>query len=381
VIVVAYCRAGFEGEAMRDVARLASAAGVDARAAPRGDGRPGAAAGGGAATGPGYVVATLDALDLSRWRTALAEAPPVFCRSLFVGSGPHAIAPTTAASARGRIDRVTPLAEAIAATRMRGSTLWVEFPDTNEGKALSTLARALEPRLAATLRERGILEPAAGDTTGSRRAPRNARRLHVFLASGGEAFVGSSVAATGSPRPMGIPRLRMPAGAPSRSTQKLAEAFATFLDDDEASVLRAGQRAVDLGAAPGGWSWQLAHRGLRVTAVDNGALKGEVARDPLVTHVRADGFRYRPKRAVDWVVCDIVDQPSRVAALMARWIGERLARHAIFNLKLPMKERYAAVEAAAATIDAGLGDTEATLRFRQLYHDREEVTGFLARVA
>jgi 23S rRNA (cytidine2498-2'-O)-methyltransferase len=180
---------------------------------------------------------------------------------------------------------------------------------------------------------------------------------------------------------MGIPRLRMPAGAPSRSTQKLAEAFATFLDDDEASVLRAGQRAVDLGAAPGGWSWQLAHRGLRVTAVDNGALKGEVARDPLVTHVRADGFRYRPKRAVDWVVCDIVDQPSRVAALMARWIGERLARHAIFNLKLPMKERYAAVEAAAATIDAGLGDTEATLRFRQLYHDREEVTGYLARVA
>jgi 23S rRNA (cytidine2498-2'-O)-methyltransferase len=275
---------------------------------------------------------------------------------------------------------VTPLAEAIAATGARGSVLWIEFPDTNEGKALSTLARAIAPRLAAALRGRGILVDAGGGAAGSRRAPRNQRRLHVFLTSGHEAFVGSSVAETGSPWPMGIARLRMPGGAPSRSTQKLAEAFVTFLGDDEPTLLRAGQRAVDLGAAPGGWSWQLAHRGLRVTAVDNGALKGEIARDPLVDHVRADGFRYRPKRPVDWVVCDIVDQPSRVATLMARWIGERLARRAIFNLKLPMKERYAAIEAAAATIDAGLGDTSATLRLRQLYHDRDEVTGYLARI-
>jgi 23S rRNA (cytidine2498-2'-O)-methyltransferase len=381
VIVVAYCRAGFEGEAMRDIERLAAAAGVRGAAAePRGEARATALAHDDATPGSGYIVATLDGLDLTRWRAAIDEAPPVFCRSVFVGSGPHAIAPGAATPARGRTDRVTPLAEAIAATGARGSTLWVEFADTNEGKAMSTLARAIEPRLAAALRERGILEAADGAGAGSRRAPRNQRRLHVFLASDSKAYVGTSIAGTGSPWPMGIPRLRMPGGAPSRSTQKLAEALVTFLGDDESTLLRAGQRAVDLGAAPGGWSWQLAHRGLRVTAVDNGVLKGEVAHDPLVTHVRADGFRYRPKRAVDWVVCDIVEQPSRVAALMARWIGGRDARRAIFNLKLPMKRRFDAIDAAAATIDAGLGDTTATLRLHQLYHDREEVTGYLARL-
>src|SRR6185436_8651688 len=94
----------------------------------------------------------------------------------------------------------------------------------------------------------------------------------------------------GSPWPMGIPRIRMPRGAPSRSTLKLAEALITFLGDREPESLRAGMRAVDLGAAPGGWTWQLAHRGLRVIAVDNGALKGSVEEDPLVTHVRADGL-------------------------------------------------------------------------------------------
>jgi len=93
-------------------------------------------------------------------------------------------------------------------------------------------------------------------------------------------------------------------------------------------------RAVDLGAAPGGWTWQLATRGLRVTAVDNGPLKGDVASDPLVQHLRQDGLTYRPRNPVDWMVCDIVDQPSRIAHLVAAWLAEGTCRRSIFNLKL-----------------------------------------------
>lgn len=137
----------------------------------------------------------------------------------------------------------------------------------------------------------------------------------------------------------------------------------------------------DLGAAPGGWTWQLAHRGLRVTAVDNGPLKGSVADDALVTHLREDGFTWRPKRAVDWLVCDIVLQPIRIAELVARWIADGAARRAIFNLKHPMKKRYDEVTRCAErtreiTERAGMN---VELRIRQLYHDREEVTGYLAR--
>jgi len=124
------------------------------------------------------------------------------------------------------------------------------------------------------------------------------------------------------------------------------------------------------------------HGGLRVTAVDNGPLKGDVRDDPLVTHLRADGLAYLPKRPVDWMVCDIVEQPSRIAVLVARWIGEGHARHAIFNLKLPMKKRYAEIERCKRIIEDTLGQARVSYRIslRQLYHDREEVTGFIERL-
>ena len=56
---------------------------------------------------------------------------------------------------------------------------------------------------------------------------------------------------------MGIPRLRLP-GAPSRSAAKLEEALLYFLGDEAERLLRGGMSAVDLGAAPGGWTWILA---------------------------------------------------------------------------------------------------------------------------
>ncbi|MGQ0594230.1 MAG: 23S rRNA (cytidine(2498)-2'-O)-methyltransferase RlmM, partial [Gammaproteobacteria bacterium] len=52
---------------------------------------------------------------------------------------------------------------------------------------------------------------------------------------------------------------------------KLEEALVTLLGPQERGECpRAGMRAVDLGAAPGGWSWLLGRMGLWVAAVDNG---------------------------------------------------------------------------------------------------------------
>ena len=171
----------------------------------------------------------------------------------------------------------------------------------------------------------------------------------------------------------------MPPGAPSRSTLKLAEAFDVFLGERQHQALRPGMRAVDLGAAPGGWTWQLVQRGVAVTAVDNGPLKGTIRDDRLVTHVRDDAFRFRPKRPVDWLVCDVVEQPIRIAELVARWIADGSAKRAIFNLKLPMKKRYDEVRRCMQRIDEIVSAPHG-LDVRQLYHDREEVTGFVEKV-
>ena len=289
--------------------------------------------------------------------------PPIFARSVFAGAGPIAL--LTSPAPQGRADRVTPILAAIAQTAQPPwRSVWVEFPDTNEGKALSGLARSLAVRINGELQANGSLHDSAH------------KRLHVFLPEGATAWIGES-RANANDWPMGIPRLRMPPGAPSRSTLKLAEAVHVFLGDRESALLRTGMRAVDLGAAPGGWTWQLVQRGIFVIAVDNGPLKGAVRDDRLVTHLREDAFRFRPRRPVDWLVCDVVDQPMRIAELIARWIADGAARRAIFNLKLPMKKRYDEVRRCMQRIGE-MAPAAGTLAVRQLYHDREEVTAYLA---
>jgi 23S rRNA (cytidine2498-2'-O)-methyltransferase len=315
------------------------------------------------------VIASAKDLDARRFRAALDREPPIFARNACAGLGPIAVVESTGARA-DRIAALAPALDALASVRAHAPpwrSVWVEFPDSDEGRPRSTLARALQARLETALKGDGRLSEASS------------RRLHVLLADERHALVGTRDVRT-SRWPLGIPRLARPHAAPSRSVQKLAEAFVVFLGAAERELVRPGQRAVDLGAAPGGWSWLLAQRGLRVTAVDNGALKGEVARDPLVTHVRADGLRFRPPRPVAWLFCDIVEQPLRIAELVAAWIADGVARRAIFNLKLPMKRRYDEIRRCEAAIERRLGRVDATLALRHLYHDREEVTGYLARV-
>jgi 23S rRNA (cytidine2498-2'-O)-methyltransferase len=83
------------------------------------------------------------------------------------------------------------------------------------------------------------------------------------------------------------------------------------------------------------------------------------------------------------MVCDIAEQPARIATLVADWIADGAARRSIFNLKLPMKKRYEEVLRCVERIDARLArsSVDAKLALRQLYHDREEITGYLKRAA
>ena len=344
--IVAHCRPGFEPECASDILRIARRAGIEVHCAPEPD--------------SALVVASSDMIDDARWQAALKAAPAWFARSIFVGFGPHGFSER---------DRIGPLLTIARDCQPPFRTIWLETPDTNAGKTRSGLCRRLSPLLNAAAEDAGLLAP--DDIS--------ARRLHVVFVSASRAWIGSSRDATGSPWPMGIPRLALPRSAPSRSTLKLAEALLTFLSDEErARLLQPGMRAVDLGAAPGGWTWQLAQRGLRVTAIDNGPLKGTIANDPLVEHVRENGLTWRPRRPVDWMLCDMVEGPSRIAALVAAWMADGACRRTIFNLKLPMKKRYAEVERCTALIAGTLSRRRSrhVLRFKQLYHDREEITGY-----
>jgi 23S rRNA (cytidine2498-2'-O)-methyltransferase len=268
-------------------------------------------------------------------------------------------------------DRLTPLLEAIPASLERFSALYLEVPDTNDGKTLSGFTRRFQPLLEEELRKNSRL---VDDPT--------LPRLHIFFPDNQRALIATSDPHNSAAALNGIQRVSMVSDAPSRSYLKLAEAFEVFLNKKEQALwLKPGMTAVDLGAAPGGWTWQLVQRGLKVSAVDNGPLKGAAAGHPNIRHLREDGFRFRPQRPVDWLVCDMVEQPQRVADLMTEWFIGGLAQRAIFNLKLPMKKRVAALNTALNSIRTALNNKgiRYQLEAKQLYHDREEVTIFLAR--
>ena len=281
-------------------------------------------------------------------------------------------------------DRITPLLAALETAReaMRGGEgasthaalrfgeLVVEHSDSDEGRELAGLARGFGNALRPALRKPGWLT----DKDDARKP-----RLHVLLQSGTRMDLALSRVEDSSPWPGGIPRLRQPPNAPSRSAAKLDEALHTLLTGEErAQLLREGLRGADLGAAPGGWTWVLVRAGLRVTAVDNGPLKEPVAGHPQVEHLRADGFRWQPARPLDWMVCDMVEQPRRVAERMAQWFREGWCRNAVFNLKLPMKKRWDETVLCLDLFRQQAGELKA-LRAKQLYHDREEITVFARR--
>ena len=271
-------------------------------------------------------------------------------------------------------DRIGPLITSLKNLPSPANEVLVETPDTNEGKTLSGLCRSLLPPLKTALRESDYLKESSD-------APR--LRIHICFLTGATAYIGFEEAARSAPWPMGIPRLKAPASAPSRSTLKLEEAFLRFLNKEEQTkLLRPGMRAVDLGASPGGWTWQLVRRHIHVVAVDNGDMDKQLLDSGLVEHQREDGFRYQPKRIFDWMVCDIVEQPIRIAKLAATWMSAGWCHRTIFNLKLPMKKRYLEVQRCLSLIDSLLSDAgmRYKIRCKQLYHDREEITVYLERL-
>ena len=252
-------------------------------------------------------------------------------------------------------------------------SLWLEVFDTNEGKELSNFCKKFEAPLRKALLQAGRLVDDASKP-----------RLLLTFKSGREVFLGIAEAGNSALWPMGIPRLKFPREAPSRSTLKLEEAWHTFIPREQWDErLADDMTGVDLGAAPGGWTYQLVRRGMLVTAIDNGPMAQSLMDTGLVQHLMVDGFTWKPKRPVDWMVCDIVEKPARNAALLETWIGEGLCREAVVNLKLPMKQRYAEVRRLLLRLEESFAARriKVSIACKQLYHDREEVTCHLRRLS
>ena len=343
--LLCYCRQGFESELAAEL--TGRAAPVDPAAYAK------------AARNDGYAVLIGDGQALQR---ALPWRSLIFARQSL-----RLIAELPTLDPK---DRITPMLAALHG-QSRFGDLWVEHPDSDLAKPLAGLARSFGNALRPALRKARLL---------SEKENPHLPRLHVVFVDGQHAFLAAADPLESSPWPLGIPRLRLLSEAPSRSALKLEEALLTLLTPAERELLlKPGMKAADLGAAPGGWTWVLTRSHLRVTSVDNGPLRQNVMDTGLVEHLRADGFQWKPSQPLDWMVCDMVEQPRRVAERMATWFREGWCRNAVFNLKLPMKKRW---DETRLCLDLFSDQSERRVRVRakQLYHDREEITVFATTV-
>jgi 23S rRNA (cytidine2498-2'-O)-methyltransferase len=129
----------------------------------------------------------------------------------------------------------------------------------------------------------------------------------------------------------------------------------------------AGERCLDLGSSPGGWTWVLQSLGARVISVDKAPLAPDIAALPSVEFRRTSAFALAPSDIgpVDWLFSDVVCYPSRLLALVERWLESGMARNFVCTLKFQgatdhaMARRFAAIPGS---------------RLMHLHHNKHELT-------
>jgi len=151
-------------------------------------------------------------------------------------------------------------------------------------------------------------------------------------------------------------------GPPSRAYLKLWEAF-TRLGRHPGP----GARCLDLGAAPGGWTWALARLGADVIAVDKASMDPRVAALPRVTVRSESAFGLDPRGIgpVDWLLSDVVCYPDALYRLVMRWLDSELCHNFVCTLKFQGPTDHDAARRFASIAGSSL---------QHLHHNRHELT-------
>jgi 23S rRNA (cytidine2498-2'-O)-methyltransferase len=182
------------------------------------------------------------------------------------------------------------------------------------------------------------------------------------------------------PWPGGVGHVAIPAEAPSRAWAKIEEAIRW-----SGLAPRAGERAVELGSAPGGASWALLERGLEVHGVDPGAMApavlayGGASGGRFVHHAMpaAEVDRRAVPRPMQWLASDVNLAPMVALRYVERFVAlaRGTLRGAFITLKLNDDGVFEALPRLIGRIER-LGARE--VRFTQLPSHRSEIVAILA---
>jgi 23S rRNA (cytidine2498-2'-O)-methyltransferase len=152
-------------------------------------------------------------------------------------------------------------------------------------------------------------------------------------------------------------------GPPSRAYLKLWEAL---------TLCRKwpgpGDRCLDTGASPGGWTWALARLGARVNAVDRAPPEDRVLAMAGVSFIKHDAFTLKPADIgpVDWLFCDVICYPPRLYDWITLWLESGLCANFICTIKMQGPQPDFETTRRFAAIPGS--------RVVHLYHNKHELT-------
>jgi 23S rRNA (cytidine2498-2'-O)-methyltransferase len=154
-------------------------------------------------------------------------------------------------------------------------------------------------------------------------------------------------------------------GPPNRAYLKLWEALVRL-----GRWPGPGERCLDLGASPGGWTWVLARLGAAVIAVDKAPLDPRVAAMPGVAWRGESAFALAPESVggIDWLFSDIACYPARLLRLVETWRSSGLVRNFVCTLKFQGETDHDSAAAFAAIPGA---------QVLHLHHNKHELTFLL----
>lgn len=158
----------------------------------------------------------------------------------------------------------------------------------------------------------------------------------------------------------------------SRAKFKLMEAIEVFgleLSDIDT--------ALDLGAAPGGWTSVLLEKGIAVTAVDTGDMDSRLNKYKKYTYIKANASELDlPVQSFDLLTSDISWNPKNTASLVNKASAFlKDGGQAIVTVKL-MGEKIRRTIKEVKEIYQEVFDVQAV---KQLFHNRDEVTLLLKK--
>lgn len=134
-------------------------------------------------------------------------------------------------------------------------------------------------------------------------------------------------------------------GPPSRAYLKLWEALVRLRRWPQP-----GERCLDLGASPGGWTWVLAKLGAHVMAIDKAPLDPKVAAMPGVEWRGESAFALEPGSvgSIDWLFSDVICYPARLLRLVERWRAVGQVKNFVCTIKFQGETDHATAEGFAA---------------------------------